>query len=305
VTISLPADRTDAVLSEVESLSGLLTLSLQRGASVQPAGDVVTAQITNHHLPSLMRVLDAHGAGDDPDVSVTTSAPTGMLSASSADRIATDVASSSLEEMEVMIDKTSSMGLNKVVTMVVAGVLAAVGIATNSVHLVVGAMVIAPGFQPLVRVGLGVVGGSPAWRRGLIDTAEGYAALVPAAGLTALLLQAIGTDPLGSTDGYLASGSLVRYWDGVTLNATIVTVAAGVGGALLIAANRSVLTAGVMIALALVPSAALVGVGLVTGEPALAGRAAVRWVHDAGIVVLTAMAVLGPIRMRRRRELEL
>lgn len=241
VTISLPSDRTDGVLSDLEALSGLLTLSVQRGVSVQPPGDVITAQVTNHHLPSLMQVLDGHGAGDDPGLSVTTSKPTGMFSASASDRIA-----------------------------------------TNSLHLVVGAMVIAPGFQPLVRVGLGVVGGSPAWRRGLLDTAKGYAALVPAAGLTALLLRAMGTDPLGSADGgYLPSGALVRYWDGVTLNATIVTIAAGVGGALLIAANRSVLTAGVMIALALVPSAALVG------------------------VVLTATAVLAPIRIRRRRELEL
>ncbi|GAB7046649.1 hypothetical protein JCM9534A_17750 [Catenuloplanes indicus JCM 9534] len=134
---------------------------------------------------------------------------------------------------------------------------------------------------------------------------KGYAVLVPAAALTALLLQTLGTDPLGGSGGYLPSGILVDYWDDLSWTATLVTVVAGVAGALLIAANRAVLTAGVMIALALVPTAALVGVGLVTGDLDLATRAGLRWLHDAGIVLITATAVLMPIRVYRRRGLKM
>ncbi len=305
VTVSLPADRTESLLSELEQLDGLLTLSAQRGTSMQPPGDVVTAQVTDRDLWRLMRVLDRRGAGRDSEVSVTMNEPVGMMSASSSTQITRDIASSSFEEMEFMIAKSSTMGIVKLLIMAIAGIVAAVGIATNALHLVIGAMVVAPGFEPLVRIGLGAVGGSRAWVRGLLDTAKGYAVLVPSAGLTALLLQALGTPPLRGSDGYLTPGVLVGYWDRVTLSATVVTLAAGVGGALLVAANRSVLTAGVMIALALVPSASLVGMGLVTGELDLAGRAALRWVHDAGIVTATAVAVLAPMRAQRRRGLQM
>ncbi len=41
VTISLPPDRTEALLSELGGVDALLTLSAQRAVSVQPPGDVV------------------------------------------------------------------------------------------------------------------------------------------------------------------------------------------------------------------------------------------------------------------------
>ncbi|AEV86804.1 hypothetical protein ACWT_5786 [Actinoplanes sp. SE50] len=78
-------------------------------------------------------------------------------------------------------------------------------------------------------------------------------------------------------------------------------MAVGLTGALLIAVNRSVLLAGVMMALSLVPAAALGGYALVVGDPATAGGAALRWVHDALIVFACAYLVVGIHRKRQRR----
>lgn len=92
----------------------------------------------------------------------------------------------------------------------------------------------------------------------------------------------------------------MSYWSSVTLAGTLVAVVAGVAGALLVNANRAVLTAGVMVALALVPGAALVGLGIIAGDGALARDGALRWLHDALIVVAVGTAAFGTIRWRRR-----
>ncbi len=109
-------------------------------------------------------------------------------------------------------------------------------------------------------------------RRGLRDSLTGYAALLGAT-LGGLVLILAGLDPLRAYTAYLEPGILVRYWSGLTLEGVLVSCAAAVGGALLLASNRSALTSGVMIALALVPAASLVPLALLAGEPSIAGRA--------------------------------
>lgn len=58
------------------------------------------------------------------------------------------------------------MDLLRMVVMAVAGCVAAAGHATNSVHLVTGAMLMASGFQAGVRMSLGAIGCKRAWRWG-------------------------------------------------------------------------------------------------------------------------------------------
>ncbi|MBM3492617.1 MAG: hypothetical protein FJX68_19690 [Alphaproteobacteria bacterium] len=48
--------------------------------------------------------------------------------------------------MELVIGKNSNMTGNALLVMLAAGVLAAIGIATNALHIVIGAMLIAPGY---------------------------------------------------------------------------------------------------------------------------------------------------------------
>ena len=303
ISVLLPSSRTDAFVDDVAALDGLLTLQVVRGAGVQPPGDSVTLEVSDTSMPDLMHVLDRYGAGTDDGVSVTMNEAVGMVSASASATIMRDPASSTLEEMHFMLARESRMSVNKVMVMAAAGVVAAAGIATNAVHVVVGAMVIAPGFEPLLRLSLGALNRHHVWRYGAMDCLKGYGALLAGAGVTMLVLPLLGVRVPANDAGYLASQSLVSYWGSVTTAATVVAAAGGLAGALLVAANRSVLTAGVMIALALVPAAALVATGLVTGDLGLAGRAGVRWLHDAALVVITGLVVLGGKTWNRGRSL--
>lgn len=303
VTISIPSGRADALLGDVQALDGLLTVHRQHGSSVQPPGDVVAVEVTNRAMPALQRLLAMHGAGTDPAVSVTTSEPTGMMSASGSEALARDVSTSSLEETEFTLARETTLGINETIVMALAGAVAAVGLVTNAPHLVIGAMVIAPGFEPMLKVSLSVAAGGGAWRQGFLQTVKGYGALIAGALVAAIVLRATGTALRAGSGGYLDEGILVSYWSSLTAAGTAVTLAASLAGALLVLANRAVLTAGVMIALALVPGATLVGLGIASGDLALARDGALRWVHDAAAVTIVGMATFGVVTAKRRRRL--
>lgn len=303
VTISLPADRASLLVEELSTFDGTLTLSQQRQASVRPPGDVVTVEVLDRSVSTLFGVLSRYGAGKDDGVSVTTSEPTGMVSASSSAALADDPASSSLEEVETMLEREASIGANKAMAMAAAGAVAAVGILTNSVHLVIGAMVIAPGFEPFLKVALRVTGRGRSFRHGFIDIAVGWCVLAVGAAATTLVLRWLGVSLGSQSGGYLAQGALESYWRELTASATVVTVVGAAAGAILVMANRPVLTAGVMIALALVPGAALIGIAMAEADLSLAVDGAVRWAHDAVIVTVVGATVFAFYRFRRGRGL--
>lgn len=281
IEISLSPDRTDAVVADLGTTDGVVGLSLQRGASLKPRGDVLTVHTTNEGLEAVRRLLDQHGIGDRGG-SVITSEPRSLLSSSDQEEIDRETNEASWEEMSSLLRRETNVTANYVLAMLFAGVVAAAGLWTDTVHIVVGAMVIAPGFEPILRAPFGLMGrrGEGA-RQGLVSTGIGYAALAFGAAMALLVLQVIAPSPIG-----LGERHWVGYWSSVQPSSVLIALAAGTAGAAIIAAQRSVLTAGVMIALALVPAMAITGMAAVAGDLALAGKGLLRWVTDAGCVVL-------------------
>lgn len=291
VQVTVPAARAQGLIARLKDVDDLIGLRHFARASVKSPGDVISLEVTDRRLHDVMRLLLEEGVGRDPGTSIVTSAPTSVVSSEFTERVARDRTEWTWEEMELEIGRESNMTLNGVLVMAVSGVVAAVGVATGAVHLVVGAMVIAPGFEPLTRIALGVVGGSRAWRRGLRDTAVAYLTLFATAAATSLLLRSAGV-PLLSGGTYQQVGPLVSYWSSITLPSVIGSVAASVGGALLVATGRAVLTGGVMIALALIPTAVLAAMGTVAGDGALVRLAGVRWSLEVVLVVSLSVAVM-------------
>lgn len=304
VEFTVPADRTSAVVAELNRI-GLLSLRVQRGVSVQPPGDVVSFEVLDRRLGAVMRLADRHSVGMDDAVSLSTASPMSVVSADTHSQVVGDTTTLSWEEMELSIGRESGMTYAKVSVMAVAGALAALGLASGTLHLVVAAMVIAPGFEPFSHLALGAVLRSAAWRRGLSSIVRGYGALVAGAAATALVTSLLGAGPFDTgTSSYLPSDSLVPYFSTVTWTSAFVAVVAGAGGAVLLVANRSVLTAGVMIALALVPSLSVASMALVDLDLALAGRGVVRWLVDAVLVTAASAFVFSIKRQTDGRNTE-
>lgn len=293
VDVTLPSDATNRLLDDIRSLEGIISIRVDRGVSVQPPGDVITIVVINRSLPTFLRVLDEYGIGQTPQSSFTTSNPLSVTSTSFASAISNDVSEATWEEMESVISKESNMSMNGLIIMMISGVIAAIGLSTNALHLVIGAMLIAPGFEPILRISFGKVTGSSTWRRGLVHTGQGYGAMFLGAILTSFVLQILHTSPLGGEISYLPTGVLVGYWTTITTTSVIVSAVASIAGAVLVASNRSVLTAGVMVALALVPAMTITGIALAEGDMGLVGRGFLRWCIDAGLIAGAGLLVFG------------
>jgi hypothetical protein len=305
VEISVAADMTDHIVQDLHGLDGVFGLQVQRGVSRMPPGDVVTVDVTNRGMPAVMRLLGDAGVGRTSAASFSTSEPVSVVASPASGVIVRDSSEAGWEEMDAVMAKNSNMTGNALLVMGTAGVLATIGIATNALHIVLGAMLIAPGFQPIVRAAAGMVSRSTTWRLGVAHLLQGYAVLAIAAAATAVFLQVLGKSALGGEASYLPAGVLISYWTSITIPGLVVTAAAGTAGAILIATDRAVLTAGVMVGLALVPGAAITGLAAASSDLELTGLGATRWLVEVVIVLITSLLVLSwkQARLHRRASL--
>lgn len=294
IQVSVPSDKTDGIVDELRCADGVVGISLHRGASIKPPGDVLMIQATNEAFKPIQGRL-AKVIGDSG--SVLTSEPRSLVSPTSQEQIDEETNEASWPEMAALLRRETNISSNYIMAMFFSGVVAAAGLWSDTLHIVIGAMVIAPGFEPIIRVPFGFLAEERrAWSTGLKSTAVGYLALVLGAAAAALIAMLISSTP----EGELGSRYWVQYWSSLNPMSVVIALAASGAGAAIIAAQRSVLTAGVMIALALVPSASIIGMALVSGEPGLAGQAAMRWLVDVGCVVLGGAVVFGAKRMLLR-----
>jgi len=291
IQLTVPSHRTASLVTELRHVEPL-SIQLHQAVSVLPPGDLVAVEVANNRLSEVMRIADKYGLGTKGGVSMTTSVPLSVVSESFTS-LTREQGATSWEELELTMGQESTMTADKVVVMFIAGVVAGAGIVSGAIHVVIGAMVIAPGFQPFARFMLGLVNGSRTWRGGAIDVLRGYGALLAGATIAALLSALLGTSALngGGEATYLLAEDLIVYWSTITWTGVVVGAVAGVAGGLLMAINRTVLTAGVMVALALVPTAALVPMALVAGEVGLAGQALARFAVEVVLVLGTIAGV--------------
>ena len=285
IQVTLCPEKTEALIEQVQQLEDVVGLSLQRGVSIDPPGDIVTITTTNDGVRALFKTLQKLRVTEGG--SISTSEPRALIAPPSQQSIDTETNETVWDEMASLLRQDTNFSGNFVMLMVLSGVVAAAGLWTNTVHVVVGAMLLAPGFEPLLRIPFGLIAGprALAWR-GLMATVVGYGALALGAGLTLLVLRAI--DSGASPD--LGTRSWVQYWSQVTPTGVFVAIIGGVAGAVVITTQRSTLTAGVMVALALVPTMSLVGMAGITGDWVLAVQGLVLWLINVGAVLAASAA---------------
>lgn len=304
IDITVSPENTKAILSDINKLDGLINLQVIKGVSVSPPGDVVSVTIVTRYLQDLMRLLDKHGLGTKSGPSIMTSEPDSVVDSERSREIDRDWIEATWEEMETIISKDSNANSMLMILVATSGILAAVGIATNAIHIVIGGMLVAPGFMPLMRITLGFVCNcEKVWKKGLLDTFLIYLVLIITAALTAILMKALGSDPLpGKADYYQLTKSLLSYWTTVTPASVIASAAASLAGAVLIATKRSVFTSGVMIGLALVPSAAIMGMALVVGDVTSAAQAGIRWLTDVALIIFISYLFFIAVKLLRHKR---
>ncbi|PSQ59320.1 TIGR00341 family protein [Halobacteriales archaeon SW_7_71_33] len=155
----------------------------------------------------------------------------------------------------------------------VSSLVATAGLLLDSPATVVGSMVIAPLIGPAMAAGVGtVLDEDELVSRGVRLQVVGVVATVAAAALFAGLLNAAGVVPPGID---ILAVDEIRERVAPDVLTLPVALGAGVAGAHSLRSGVSTALVGVMIAVALVPPAAVVGIGIAWGLPAVALGAAV------------------------------
>ncbi|MFC3608445.1 DUF389 domain-containing protein [Stutzerimonas tarimensis] len=286
IRIATNASNIEAILQGAESVEGILGISHQPGASLMPPGDILSLTVTNEATRPLLALLKALRISDSGSVEM--SEPTSLAVAGKQHEINNESNETVWDEMAFLLRGDTNPSLNYLVAMGMAGAIAAGGLWTDTLHLIVGAMIIAPAFEPLARLPFAMITGA----RDLISTGvtsvlAGNAVLVLGAALATLLLEIWGTRPAVP----LAEQQWMTYWSTPTFAGVLISAFGAVAGAVIIGGQRAVLTTGVMITLALIPSMALVGMGIATADFAIAGQGLLRWLLDALLVITLSAAV--------------
>lgn len=281
---------TACLLAELARLDGVIGLTVSRGASFKPPGDVVTVHALNRDTDAVLQC--AQRAGEHGPVSIVTAEVASIIDPAHADAIDDDIDEAVWEEMETGLRHQGRVTANYLVLMALGGAIATVGLVSDPVPQVtafVAASIIAPGFEPLVKIPLGLVlRRGNVVRRGLVSTGVGYLVLIGAAVLVFLLLRLSGAI---TVDALVHNPEVERlaHPSGLDL---IVSACGAVAGVTMVAAYRRSVIAGPLIALVFIPAAALVGVALVVGRWTLLVDGLKRLGIDVALLIVLGVLVL-------------
>lgn len=290
IEVTVPPEVTDALVAELGKVDEIVGLSVQRGASVVPPGDVLTVHALNRGADRVMSLVAASTEGGP--VSVVTHELTSIVDPDKERAVANDYDEALWEESETSLRHQGRVTTNYVVLMAIGGAVSAtsfvVGTPTQAISIV-AASVIAPGFEPLAKIPVGLV--LRRWSvvgRGVWSAVVGYAVLALAAALAFAVLRAADA---GTVEAFVGNSEVALLKD-PTLRDILLSACGAVAGMTMVLSYRQYVIAGALIALAMIQAAALVGVALVAGEPMLAYHGVERFFLDVVLIIAGGAVVV-------------
>ncbi|ROP36870.1 DUF389 domain-containing protein [Saccharothrix texasensis] len=298
-----PAERTDAVLDLLKRDTGVTHVVLLRGAAVDPAGDVVEADLAREATDEVVASLCELGVDRDGGVTLEQVDTALSDAADRAEAAAPGDGADAVvwEELLARTGEESRLNVTFLAFLTIACLLTAVAVVTDSPVTLVGAMVVGPEFGPLAAIAVGLV--LRRWdlvRRAALALAVGFPA--------AMLVTAVGAW-LGSRTGLfdrdlVLAGHELDFVFEVGPFSLIVALLAGAAGMLSMTSAKSAALVGVFISVTTVPAAGYAAVAGVLGQWDICLQSIAQLAVNLGGVVAAAALVLA-LRNRRARVRDL
>ena len=271
VRVVSPPGATEELIETLAADPGVRNLVLLPGAARHPDGDAVQFDLldrfANRVLQGLRGQLGSDGsiAIENVDVSITEQADPG----SSGDRRDgrrprfADVPPV-WDIVEAKIRADGQYPLSFFTLLVIAGLIGAVGILTNSQILIVAAMVVGPEYGAIMATALGIdKRDRGAVGRGLFALVAGFAIAVLAAAIFGLLIRWSGHTPHLYELGIRPVSDLINT---PNVFSVIVAVLAGIVGVVSLTESRANALIGVFISVTTIPAAADMGLSAAYGS---------------------------------------
>ncbi len=303
----MPEERCREVLDLLEAAPSTTNLVFLAGAARQPKGDVVLCDIAREDASVLIEDLKELGVGRDGSIALEQIDSQISAAADRAERATRGMPSDAVvwEEVEARTSETTELGGNFLIFMILACLIASVGIFTGSPILIIGAMVVGPEFGPLAGLCVAAVERRPEVAvRSLTALAIGFPIGITAAFLFTFYCVAVGLvdSSFHSTDNLLTQ--FITKPDDFSF---IVAVFAGAAGMLSLTSAKSGALVGVLISVTTIPAAANIGVAAALGNWDDWGGAMLQLSINLVAIVLAGVSTLYVQRRiferRRKRHL--
>ena len=296
--VSTTAQLSPAVESLLAAERHISSLTVLRGASVQPLGDVFIADIPRERanlLVDQLRALDVHREGTialnpvDTWISQAGYTVEEQAPGQGADAVV-------WAEVTERAYDDSELNWTYISFMILATLLASVAILTDSTFVLIGAMVLGPEFVPIAALGLALVRKRPMLLRQALRTLiYGFAISIAFTTLIAIILNVTNIVDFGELNSARPGTSFiynVNWWS------LAVALIAGAAGVLSLTSSKGSGLIGVFISVTTIPASGNIALGLAYGM----------WSQVLGssaqlIVNITGMAIAGWLTLVLQQKL--
>ncbi len=288
VRLNCPAELSEQVQALLRNQEWVSSMSVMRGASAVPVGDLIFADIPRESANELIEALRVIGIEEEGTIAIS-DAQTWI---SRRAFVAQEHVPGAGNDSVVWADVTerayteSALSWTYVSFMVLATVMVAIAIVTDSVILVIGGMVLGPEFVAVAALGLALVRKRPKlFKQASRTLVIGFAISIAAAAAFAVIGRLVGLITLEQIDNSRPGTSFI-YSPNIWV--FLVAIIAGVAGVLALTSTSSGALIGVFISVTTIPASGDAAISIVFGL----------WREFAGsmamlIINITGMALAG------------
>ena len=295
-----PASQTEAVRTLLVAEPGATHVTMLAGVALQPAGDLIEADVTREAADGVLAALCELGIDHSGGVTLETLDTTLSDLADAAQEAVPGDPNDAVvwDELVARTGEDSRLSVGYQAFLTIACLLAAIGAVTDSPVTVVGAMVLGPEFGPLAAIAVGMVlRRGDLVRRGALALAAGFPLAMAVTALAAVVFDATGLLATSALDNL----DQVDFIYKVGPFSFIVALLAGAAGMLALTSAKSASLVGVFISVTTVPAAAFASVALVEARFDEALGSVLQLVVNVVGIVLASVAVLLLSRRARGR----
>jgi uncharacterized hydrophobic protein (TIGR00271 family) len=278
------------------------------GAAQKPAGDVILADVAREEASI---IVDALKELDIPRVGTIALEVIDSSISDEADRAekeASGLPSDAVvwEEVESRTSENTELGSSFLGFMVIAMLIAAIGVMNDAPILIIGAMVVGPEFGPLAGLSVAIVQRRrDLARKSLLALAAGFAAGIVVTYLATLLARAVSIAPDQIAE---AGRPLTQFISNPDAFSVVVAFLAGVAGILSLTSAKSGALIGVLISVTTIPAAGNIAAAAAYRDWSECGGAVAQLSVNLVMLVLAGVLTLSVQRRlytsRRKGHLE-
>ncbi len=302
-----PSHSAEKALRLLESAPAVCNLILLEGAAHKPVGDVILCDVAREDASVIVSDLKELGipeegsiAMEDIDSQISDAADRAEIAAKGAPSDAVV-----WEEVEARTSENTEFSASFVLFMILACLIASVGIILDSPILIIGAMVVGPEFGPIAGLCVALVQRRPKLaRRSLLPLAVGFPLGIATTFVFVLIAKETGIVPDGFSVTEHPNTQFISHPDAFSF---IVAAFAGAAGMLSLTNAKSGALVGVLISVTTIPAAANIAVAAAYSNSGEAEGAALQLGVNLAAIMFAGVATLFVQRKlyQRRRRLHL